>query len=201
MNHYLIKNSNCVLREIFYDENNLYLLKNFVEEILAIKIIDILQKNSLEEKVKHFYPDNIKGIIDLQVLTDDDEKINIGVQIIDGQYIQEKILIYGALIHGMQDIECAKDTDNRTITINILDMDYFSTQEYHKKINFAEEKLVFHILELPKFKKSNIETNEEAWISYFKADSKDMIEKARKKSSIINELDFILDKYWKNEKI
>ena len=61
--------------------------------------------------------------------------------------------------------------------------------------------MVFHVIELPKFKKSNIETEEEAWIAYFKADSIEMIEKSKKKSAKVKELDNALNNYWMNERL
>ena len=201
LNYKFIKDSNYVLRDIFNSDENINLLKSFIEEILNIKILKILQRNSLEEKIKYFYPDNIKGICDIKALTEKNEEINIGIQIIDGEYIQEKILIYGALIHGNQNLDESDVHKSKTITINILDFEYFSTIEYHKKIQIYEEYMVFHVIELPKFKKSNIETEEEAWIAYFKADSIEMIEKSKKKSAKVKELDNALNNYWMNERL
>ena len=201
MNHSLIKDSNIVLKEIFNSEENLDLLKNFIEIILNIKIKKIIKKNYLKESIQHFYKDSIKEIVNIQVLAETSEIINIGIQIVDGYYAQEKILIYGALMHGMQDSKYGNVMKNRTITINILDIDIFSTLEYHKIINFSDENVVFHVIELPKFKKINIETDEDALIEYLKGNDKEKIENAMRKSVMVNKFDNVIKQYWKNEKL
>ncbi len=201
MNRYFIKNSNIVLKEIFNNDENLYILKDLIEKILDLKIIEILQKNLIEENKKGFKVSEINEIANLRVLTESKKKVNIGIQIIDGQYIQEKILIYGALISGMQDHQNNSKESIETRTINIIDTSFFSTSEYLKKIEYLPEKLIFYILELPKFKKIKIESKKDAWISYIKSDNINMIEEAKRKFAIINDFDNILDRYWKNEEL
>ena len=113
--------------------------------------------------------------------------------------MQEKILIYGALIHANQNDNFIENKCKKTITINIIDLDYFLTDDYHKKIIFAEEGMIFHVLELPKFKKSEIQTEEEAWVIYFKETDNKLIEKAKKYEKI-DKLDKLLTDYWMAEK-
>ena len=51
MNRAFIENSNIVLKEIFKNEENLYILKDFIEEILDIEVLEILKKNILEKDI------------------------------------------------------------------------------------------------------------------------------------------------------
>ena len=139
MNRDFISNSNCILRNIFNDEENIDIIKDFVEKILETKIKKIIFVPDIEYLLKG----KMYGIKEFQAIDENNKKINIGIKIIDGQYIQEKILIYGALIHANLNNKYINVTSAPTITINIVDMEYFSTQEYHKKIIFEEEKIIF----------------------------------------------------------
>lgn len=202
MNRQFISNSNYVLRKVFINGENLDIIQDFVENILEIKISKIELDQYLNKEIKGIYSEKINGIAQMQIVTEDKEEINVGIQIIDGKYIQEKILIYGAVIHASQNKDCIKGNQTKTVTINIIDLEYFTTNDdYHKKIVFAEDGMIFHILELPKFKKSKIETKKDAWMAYIKSDNKELVEVAKKKSEKINKLDRELDNYWKNEEL
>ena len=65
------------------------------------------------------------------------------------------------------------------------------------------ETVEMHVLELPRFNEDEIDelTKEEAWMAYFKGSNSKLIKKAKMKYQYINELDDLLIKYWKEEKI
>ena len=87
------------------------------------------------------------------------------------------MFLYYARVHTNQ----ITYNDNRkiakTVTINILDFNYFSSYNYHRKISIKTniiddnilETMEMHVIELPKFKMLNLSNikKEEAWIGYF----------------------------------
>lgn len=189
-----MSHSNFVLKQVLAKEENIDILKDIIEGILNIKI----DKITLQTKSGELFENNM-GIANVKVTTKDKEKINVGIQIIDGIYIQHKMILYYAQIHSNQVIY---EDISRTITINIVDDDFFEAKEYYKiskvsdvnsnifkKINEGE----LHILQLPKFNVQEINTKEEAWIQYFKNG------KICGQYSKIQKLDDILNKYWKDE--
>lgn len=209
MNRKFIQNSNLILRRVFNSNNCLDILKNFIETFLNIQIINIkLNKNPIN-KNRNIVLENF-GMADVRIETDQNEEINVGIQIVDGNYIQNKMFLYYAKIHTNQ-IEYDNRKIARTITINILDLEYFSSIKYHKKISIKTniindnilETMEMHVLELPKFKKKpNTElTREEAWMAYFQGQDINLINEAKEKYSKIKKLDNLLERYWEEEKI
>ena len=187
-----------MLKDVLNNEENLDIVQDFIEGILNIKIKNIILQKRLE--IENVIEESL-GIINVKIITQEDEKINIGIQIIDGYYIQHKMILYYAQLHSNQIIS---EDNAKTITINIIDDQFFETQNYCKiskveefksevleNVNLGE----IHILQLPNFKVQKINTKEEAWIQYLK-DGKICC-----KYEKIKKLDDVLDKYWKKEKI
>ena len=148
------------------------------------------------------------GIADLRIMTSENKERNVGIQIIDGEHILTKMLLYYVQIHANQleydeNRECAK-----TNTINILDFVWNKELEYHSKMvvregnmtNIIKDYPEIHILQLPKFKikDSRNMTLKQAWISYLKGEN---TEEVIKKSDKIEKLDNLLRKYWREEVI
>ena len=210
MNTKLIAKRNLVLRKVLNNQENIDILKDFIEAILDIQIVEIKLNPYLEKKAKNLPAEENFGIGDFRIKTNKEE-LNVGVQFIDGGYIQTKILIYYAQIHSNQ----IEYEDNReiakTITINILDFAYFESFRYHKKIRipccnelkFKEEEAEFHIIELPKFNAiyPSKMTKEEQWIAYLKGENKECVETAKNKNEKIKKLDKLLNIYWEKEKM
>ena len=216
MNRKFIKNSNIVLKNIFNSNNCLDILKNFIEAFLNIQIINIKFNNPLNKNQKNQEENTNKvtndmGFADVRIETADGEELNVGIQIVDGDYVQNKMFLYYAKIHTNQ----VSYDDNRkiakTITINILDFQYFSSKQYHKKISIKTnmindnilETIEMHVLELPKFK-INLEeelTDKEAWMIYLQGQDTNLMNCAKEENSKIKKLDNLLEKYWEDEKI
>lgn len=204
MNRKFITNSNLVLRKILNSNDNLDILKNFIESFLKIEVkkININKSPIINGKVSKEY-----GIVDMRIETPNNEQLNVGIQIIDGEYVQNKMLFYYAKIHSNQVMFNDNRKIARTITINIIDMKFFSSTKYHKVIKIkTNEKSIFetiemHLIELPKFNNySEKVSNEELWTGYLKGTQK-LIDKAKIKNEQINKLDNLLEKYWREEKI
>ena len=99
MNRKFISNSNYVLRKVLNNEEYLEIIKDFIEAILDINIQEIELNSYLEEKDKYLPKEENFGIADVRIRTDENEEINVGIQFIDGIYIQTKMLLYYGQIH------------------------------------------------------------------------------------------------------
>lgn len=206
MNRKFIKNSNVVLSEILHSKENLDILKDFIQTFLKIKInkISINENPIIEGKKTKEY-----GIVDVRATTNKEEELNIGIQIVDGDYIQNKMLLYYAKIHSNQLFYDDDRKIAKTLTINILDIPYFDSSTYHKiikiKTNLLNDSILetieLHVLELPKFFKSNKKniSNEEAWMMYLKETAEEDLKLAKEKNINIRKLDEILKQYWEDE--
>lgn len=209
MNRLFIENSNTVLREILNQEKNLYIVKDLIESILKLKVKKLIIRPYLGNKIEYLPKEEKYGIVNVRVIDENDKEFNVGVQIIDGFYMQEKLLTYAASIHVNQiEYEDHKDITD-TITINIINFKGFSTSICHKVVTFAErddenilkmkDEIKIHVLELPDFEKDVAETPEEEWIQYLKGTNQKNIEEIKQKNKAINMLDNALHEYWKNE--
>ncbi len=210
MNRKFVSKSNLVLSKILNSNNCLDILKDFIETILKVKIKNITLNNPKENKYYSSTTYYSMGIVEVRIQTEDEE-LNVGIQIIDGNYVQNKMFLYYARVHTNQ----ITYNDNRkiakTVTINILDFNYFSSYNYHRKISIKTniiddnilETMEMHVIELPKFKMLNLSNikKEEAWIGYFQGQNLKLIQLSKEKFSKISKLDGLLEKYWKEEKI
>lgn len=204
MNRKFVSRSNYVLRKVLNSKENLDIIQDFIESILNIKIEKINLNPYLKSKEKYLPKEENFGIIDVRITNDNNKELNVGIQIIDGYYIQNKLLLYYAQIHTNQ----LEHDDNRTIadtiTINILDFSYLPSNDYHKiielKENDGEEKIKLHILELTKFRKRNEKNmnKEELWINYLVGNG---ITREDSEADKIRKLDRLLDKFWNEEKM
>lgn len=206
MNKKLVSRSNFVLRQVLNNEEQLDIIKDIIEGILGIQIKMITLNPYLNSKEKYLPKEENFGIADVRIETKDNEILNIGIQFIDGFYVQNKLLLYYAQIHTNQLEQQAGQIIAKTITINILDFNYFSNVQYHKKIKIKgkeidkdiNETIELHVIELPKLKFSKELNKEQAWIAYLAGKyNKEIIENFEK----IKKLDTLLNEYWKQEKI
>ena len=117
------------------------------------------------------------------------------------------MLLYYSQIH-LNQLEYDDNREfARTITINLLDFNYFETQNYEKKIsietnekNVKSKEIELYVIELPKVKYSNDKMNrKKEWIIYLEGSNIEKIEKIKKENKYICELDKQLEKYWENE--
>lgn len=210
MNQKFVSNSNYIFRKILNSEDCLDILKNFIESILEINIEEI-SLNPYLKKIERFLPKEENfGIADVRVKTAENEEINIGIQFIDGIYVQTKMLMYYSQIH-LNQLEYGDNREfAKTITINLLDFKYFSSKEYQKTIkiktnegNIKLEELEMYTIELPKFKcysEDNM-TEKEQWLEYLKGTNENKLEKIKNKNKYIERLDELVEKYWIEEKM
>ena len=206
MNRKFVAKSNFVLRRVLNTKENIDILKECIEVILDLHIEEAQINPYLEKKKNNLPAEENFGIADLRIKTTENEELNIGIQMIDGEHILTKMFLYFAQIHTNQ-LEYEENREvAKTITINILDFTFTKEMNYHSRMIAKEEEMTdilndyleIHILELPKFRVNrNKEINlKEAWISYLKGED---IERAIEKSKNIKKLDDLLKKYWRQE--
>lgn len=204
MNSKLILNRNRILRKVLNKEENIEIIKDFIESILDINIKKIQLNPYLKKRERYLPKEENFGIVDVRIKTDENEEINVGIQFIDGIYIQTKMLMYYAQIH-LNQLEFNNEREfTKTITINLLDFPYFSSQEYLKKIKIKSnetyvnvEELEFYVIELPKFINKNNMNKKEEWITYLKGCSNKTLKEIKNEN--IKILDEQINKYWEKE--
>lgn len=209
MNRYFIENSNITLRKILNKEENLDIVQNLIEGILKLKIKKIILRPYLEKRVQYLPKEEKYGVVIVRVIDETEKQYNIGVQFMDGLYLQEKILTFGMSIHVNQTQYDSYNNKVDTLTINFLDFQGFKTESYHKIITFLEGKdyenlklrdeIKLHAIELPNFYSKNAETLEDEWLIYIKGEDEKIIDKIKEKNEYIKKLDNILVDYWKKE--
>ena len=149
MNRKFVAKSNFVLRRVLNSEDNIDILKEFIEVILDIKIREPQINPYLEKRKNNLPAEENFGIADLRIKTNENEELNIGIQIIDGEHILTKMFLYYAQIYSNQ----LEYDDNReiakTITINILDF-IFTKETKHllipKMMIFTNISLITEII-------------------------------------------------------
>jgi len=207
VNRKLVSKSNFVLRKVLNTKENIDIIKDFIEAILEIDIEKIKLNEYLRKKEKYLPSEENFGVLDCRIQTKEGENFNIGIQYVDGIYIQTKMLLYYSQIHLNQlDYDDNREFA-RTITINLLDFNYFETQNYEKKIsietnekNVKSKEIELYVIELPKVKYSNDKMNrKKEWITYLEGSNIEKIEKIKEENKYICELDKQLEKYWENE--
>lgn len=206
MNRKFVSNSNYVLRKVLNNEKYVNILKDFIENILDIEIEEIELNRYLKEKQKYLPKEENFGIADVRISTKENEEINIGIQFIDGIYVQTKMLMYYSQIHLNQLEYGDRREFAKTITINILDFEYFRNSRSEQMIkiktnesNIQLEELELYVIELPKYicKDSKNMTPKDEWIEYLRGN----ITTEKIKNKNIKKLDELVENYWLEEKM
>ena len=118
MNRKLVAKSNYVLRKVLNSKENVDILQDLIESFLKLKIETIELNPYLKNKEKYLPSEENFGIADVRITTKDKETYNVGIQFVDGYYIQNKILLYYAQIHTNQLEYNPERKIAKTITIN-----------------------------------------------------------------------------------
>lgn len=159
----LTQKNDIVFKKIFGSKENEYILKNLLSAILEEDIQQVeLQKDMQLERVKM---EDKTGILDIKALTDKNMQINVEMQIVNRRNMEKRTLFYWSKLYG-QGIKIGEPYYKlkKTITINLLDFNYFDTQNYHTTWHIVEDiekdkvltdVLEIHFIELPKIIKKN----------------------------------------------
>lgn len=207
LNKQFLSDSSKVLKKILSNTENLDIVKQIFEDFIKLKVKEIILREELNQEDPNFPPPYNYGIATYRIVTEEDEEYNFGIQIVDGIYIQERLLIFAASTHVNQERYKTHNQKVKTITLNIVDEEVMPTVDYHnaEKLIDSDGKVIYgieiHVIELPKFNVNEIHNPKEAWTAYIKADNEKLLEEAKEKYGKIKKLDNKLNEYWKNEMI
>ena len=191
----LTPKNDIIFKKIFGTEGNEVILKDFLSSIIEepIKEIEVekdmkLEKEDLNDKV---------GILDIKAKLDNGTQVNVEMQVVNQQNMEKRTLFYwGKLytgsIHKGETFYGLK----KTITINLLDFNYFDTKEYHTKWHIVEDTekdkiltdvLEIHFIELKKFIKEEKrpENKKEEWLYFLDYTKTGVVEMLAKKNKVI----------------
>lgn len=202
--------SDYVFKRIFGQEENKEGLKDFLESILKIKIQNIQINNP---EIPKDFCDSKYGVLDLKVTLDNEIIINVEMQVQNQYNIAQRSTYYMSRVFAQQlgenepYINCKK-----VIVINILNFNYYKRNSYHSiarmkfedttleeyvdmgfknEEEYATRYLEMHMIELPKFKKSNPKSDGrlEQWLWLFVGGGEEKMRKIGKKNKEIEKID------------
>ena len=182
---------------------NVHLLKDFLQSILKIEITNIMVKTEviLDKTVKN----SKESRLDLLAEIDNKEQINVEIQTSNKYNIINRSMYYGSTLYRNslgegQDYNQAK----KTVVIMILDYNEFKEGPYHEVARLRRDynnevitdKIEFHYIQLPKFIENveEIKEDEEIWLAYIsnQLNKKEKGELIKMKKSI-EEINTIVD--------
>lgn len=164
---YTLKND-ILFKALFGKEGNEKYLKSLLEALFQLPIykIEIITEYTLEQLAK----EEKGGRLDILAKINDSTYVNIELQIRDEKNIEERTLYYTSrlLTEKSQKVERYEELD-KVIMINILDYELLEFNEFvsdtvtviNKHWEYETIKnQKFYYIELPKFRKSNIDIND-----------------------------------------
>lgn len=163
---YTLKND-ILFKALFGKEGNEKYLKSLLEALFQLPIykIEIITKYTLEQLAK----EEKGGRLDILAKINDSTYVNIEIQIRNEKNIEERTLYYASrlLTEKSQKVERYEELDD-VIMVNILDYELLEFNEFvsdtvtvinkHREYETIKNQK-FYYIELPKFRKSNIDIN------------------------------------------
>lgn len=190
---------------------NVHLLKDFLQSILKIEITNIMVKTevTLDKTVKN----SKESRLDLLAEIDNKEQINVEIQTSNKYNIINRSMYYGSILYRNslgegQDYNQAK----KTVVIMILDYNEFKEGPYHEVARLRRDynnevitdKIEFHYIQLPKFIENveEIKEDEEIWLAYIsnQLNKKEKGELIKMKKSI-EEINTIVDEVMNDREV
>lgn len=186
-NNFILKPKNdYVFKKIFGDERNKDILISFLKAVLKIDIEDVQILNS--ELPKENIADK-KSILDIRATINNNVEIDIEIQVSRTIYMPQRSLYYWSKIYCEQ-LESGEKYSKlkKTICINILDFNTLDTNKYHSMFKLKENEenyvltdlLEIHFLEMKKLDEYKENDDLSQWVSFIKADSREVLEKMAK---------------------
>ena len=172
-------------KEIMNDETA---LRGFLSAVLGLKAEEIQSVKIQNTDLRKVHTDDKQGILDVNILLNDNTEINIEIQLTESKVWPDRSLFYLSKKYVSQ----LKEGDpytifKRCVAINILDFKLFKDQEeYYSCFHIREDKrnilftdkMEFHIIELPKLPKEIKEGSSELllWSKFIGSEKKEDFE-------------------------
>lgn len=189
--------NDVIFKTFFSKKGNEKFLKDFLENLLQIRIQDIhimqdvsLERLSLEEKL---------GILYIQAILDNQTIISIEMQLRNENNITRRNGFYAAKELSSEVRKKEKYSEFKpVIMINILGFSMTDYQEYVSKgITVLQEHreyeldtgITYYFIELPKFRKSkpNLEKGLNQWLAFIDNEEGGLVKMAQEKNKVIEE--------------
>ncbi len=199
---YTLKND-ILFKALFGKEENEKYLKSLLEALFQLPIykIEIITEYTLEQLAK----EEKGGRLDILAKINDSTYVNIELQIRDEKNIEERTLYYASrlLTEKSQKGERYEELDN-VVMVNILDYELLEFDEFvsdtitvinkHREYETIKNQK-FYYIELPKFRKTNIDINDplNQWLALID-NNEEAIKMAMVKNKTIKEAKEDLDK-------
>ena len=194
---YLKPNNDVVFKRLFGKTGNEKLVKDFLEAVLntTIRSVELGKETQLlPEKI-----DDKLGILDVKVSLNDGTLVDVEMQNLNHGFIEKRMTYYLSQLYTSELTKGKKYSElNKAIVIAILNFDYFEElKEYHtiwkmtetsNKNKFLEEQEI-HFIELPKFLRSNVNTDRklDQWLLFIDYSRRELIKMAEDKNNMIKE--------------
>lgn len=165
-------------KKLFGSEENKGILIAFINAIVseADRVTDVELLNPYNNK--NYVGDKL-SILDIRAIDMHGRHYNIEIQVTDEVYYSQRALYYWSRIYANQ-LDEGEPYGNlkKTISIHILNFDYFDEPDYHNVFHLMNAKskkrhfedLELHFIELSKFNKdlSQLKTSLDRWSSFLK---------------------------------
>lgn len=184
-----------VFKKIFTKKGNEEFLKEFLSELLSIKIEKIeiahdivLEKNLQNEKL---------GVLDIKATLNNNIHINIEMQRCNEKNIIKRSTYYAAkIISGQLNKKENYKILKPVVVIFIMDFNYFNSNEYITKTIMVSnehreyevnDNMIYYFVELPKLRNYTFDLNDKLmqWLIFIDGENKVELEKIIKSNNLI----------------
>ena len=186
MDEFLMKPKiDFAFKEIMYDETA---LKGFISAVLELELQKIKSVNILTPNLRKVHEGDKQGILDVNVLMNDDTEINTEIQLSELLVWPERssFYLFKKFVDQIKEGE-PYSIFRKCVSISILDFKLFKDEEpFYSRFHIMEDtrhfvytdKIEFHIIELPKLPKEIQENSSDLllWAKFFAAEKKEEFE-------------------------
>ena len=182
-------------KEIMYDETA---LKGFIAATMELKLEDIRAVAIQNTDLRKVHSDDKQGILDVNVLMNDNTEIDIEIQLSEIKIWPERSTFYLAKKYVDQLKEGEPYSSlKKCVSISILDFKLFKNESsFYSRFHIAEDtrhfvytdKVEFHVIELPKLPKEIQQNSSDLllWAKFFASEKKEDFEMLAEMNNEIN---------------
>ena len=197
--------NDIVFKAFFARKGNEEFLIDFLEALLKIKIktIKIAQEVDLGKLVQG----ERTGRLDVQAILNDEVVVDIEMQVTNQHNIVARTTFYGTKQLSMMAAKGEKYNEiKKVVMINILDYEFLPYDEcvsetvivlnQHREYEVID-KMKWYFIELPKFRKQNLNMNEKInqWLAFIDNSDEELVKMAESKNEVLKrarlEMDYL----------